>query len=385
MAQDILMAITAIYHRLIDLEQPATDDSDSDSDTDTDTDSNSDSTSDSDVSTVDGAISDVSADGDQDAIGYNIFERLPKRDAEPVTLETLPTEIIGHIMYFCGHVSLACLNLTSRRLHAVAWHFRLPRHLSIKDSQALSRLLEGSAPGYSHCINRRKLVAFSAQCINKPLLSYHACSPSLGPVAVLPALFAVSNRFRLPWCTAHLVTNRHFHGPSHGLPVSVLSHARRTIDFGTIHLRQAWDARLSPQGELLLRCVRTWCDTGILLITMRHGRVVFCAHMAADMRRDHFGCNRYNIRIVEHQSYRLCQKCGTECEIRTGPGTGDVVMEGWPQNTAKPSRVVVVTTWFNLGTCRSADDEKWTAFSRGSVLQRRVVPGSVRGVWDSLC
>ncbi|KAH7021322.1 uncharacterized protein B0I36DRAFT_353992 [Microdochium trichocladiopsis] len=311
--------------------------------------------------------------------------RLPERVLEPTTLEELPTEIIGLILYFCGDVEVACLGLTSRYIHAVASHFGLPRGLNIEASEALCQLLEPLAPGYSYCRNQGKLIAFSARSLTDRMLAYHDCAPQAGRTEIPPAIFAASDCFKLPWCTARLITNRHFHGPSHGLPVSAISHAHGTgIGYYT-HFHQAWDARVTWVGELMLRCTRTWCSRkGALSITM--GRdlhlIAVCLHIKTDYRKDHLGCRRYDIGSRKYYSHRICAKCGTECDIRIGPATGNVAVEGRFPNETEPLWTVTVTTYYNLGTCRSADAYKWAVFSKGLNLKHEARYRTLKAQWD---
>lgn len=137
---------------------------------------------------------------------------------------TMPTELLELIMGFCGEADLVFLSLTCRWFHCIAPHIGLPRGVS-KENEAIGRMLAPWAPGYSFCPSRGKLVAFSTRSLEGQLLAYHDCGsadPQFDGIG-LQQSFLASHCYRLSWCTAHLVTNRHFYG--HGLPVSALSHA----------------------------------------------------------------------------------------------------------------------------------------------------------------
>lgn len=313
------------------------------------------------------------------------LERPRNQTRTVTTISDLPTEVVNQILAFCGNVEVACLCLTSRYLYNVASRTILRRSFNGDNFDAIGQHLEPHAPGYSYCANRRRLIASSSRYLDEQFFAYHECSLQTVYTALPPATFAVSDCFKLPWCTARLITNRHF--LKHGLPVSAISHAHSVDIRYYTYFHEAWDARVTSGGELMLRCVRTWSSyRAICLDTKLLGRqhmLEVCAHMKTDCRRDHFGCRLFDIGSVEYKPHRICYQCGVECDIRIGLGTGNVEVEGRYQDRINPTWTVSITTYCNLGTCRSVDDPKWAVFSAGRVLDQRAPPyGTLKTLWE---
>ncbi|KAJ1326909.1 F-box protein 47 [Microdochium nivale] len=315
-----------------------------------------------------------------------------KQSREPSALEKLPTEIIDCVLDFCGNVEVACLSLTSQRLQAVTVLHGLPGKLVDPwEGAALSRLLEPSARGYSYCIHRRTLVAYTWQSGSDYLMSHHDCmaGPTIAESPHVPtAIFAISSCYKVPWCTAHLVSNYGRFGPSHGLSPFLLSHTHPQypkLADSTTRVYEAWQARVTCEGQVILRCVRTWSNEAALLeeyfsSALKH-QVMVCAHVTMNIRQDHLQCRAYRVGMLQYDLRRSCKQCGAECDIHVGHGKGDIEVEGRPQDKSNPTWIVEVTNYYNLGFCQAVDDDQWAVFSRGLDQKRPVPYGTVKALW----
>lgn len=144
---------------------------------------------------------------------------------------------------------------------------------------------------------------------------------------------------------------------------------------------------MSLSGELLLRCARTWSGPKKTLAAYFGACWVFvCPHMGVDVREDQLGCHRYEIGDgKDHAHHRVCTKCGAECEIRLGRGTGNVEVEGRRQTWFffPPAWTVTTTTYYNVGTCRAPRDPKWLAAFYEAEPQYEVAWGAAEALWNS--
>jgi len=99
--------------------------------------------------------------------------------------------------------------------------------------------------------------------------------------------------------------------------------------------------------------------------------------------QDELGYHRYKIGDgKDHLRHRVCTRCGTECGIRLGRGTGNVEVEGLRQNWFSPAWTITATTYYNIGTCRDPRDPKWLAAFYGIERQYKIAWSTLEALWN---
>ncbi|KAH9888244.1 hypothetical protein F4778DRAFT_413948 [Xylariomycetidae sp. FL2044] len=206
--------------------------------------------------------------------------------------------------------------------------------------------------------------------------------------------FAPSPDFLIAFPHAHLAMNAHFFGPGRGIPLERFNQ-ERVVSNGGASWTQRWTAKV-VDDELLLCCTHTLaqgCRTGQLFRdAMTAGSYEICHHLGVHQRAQlQLRYPRIAHPDVAHpivvpgdqvqSAHGSCDVCLTDYETV-------VEWRGGKQYGVRGGWCLIVTSYHQLGSCRSSYDAKWQAFAvdrvRGRAAPRNQAlhpDGAVRDRW----
>lgn len=322
---------------------------------------------------------------------------------------SLPVEIIDNVGQYLSNHEKVLLSLTCSSLRFILAGYSAL--LSTEDWRQLLQVVQRDTPHLFYC----------HACVKM-----HPFDQTFGPTG-LPACFELldkshctiagddpttfggggrrslvsNNDYQLAFHHVQLVMNRHFFGARHGLPLSRLEvRASSTSSSGSIKT-QSWRSQIIA-GELFLSAIyvlshkrnavhQTWYDAAL-------GRIDICPHtrtrshwtdirnMPALEYREENPFEPDNVLrltdgvIEEHEASQSCSYCLTDIDIAC-------------ESKSLEARVISITTYHQLGSCRSPGDWKWQVFTtparecRKDGLPKRVSQGhrhgEVRRAWSA--
>ncbi|KAI1456038.1 hypothetical protein F4805DRAFT_249035 [Annulohypoxylon moriforme] len=323
----------------------------------------------------------------------------------------LPVDMILEISGHLRETDKICLALTCKDLHFI---------LGVKDKKQLKRSskrsvllrLERDIPGVFYCHFCNLIVPFTK---NKPPIvnHFHSIERLRFQTRLVYdiGITLPGSTFVLPYNEARLVTNYRILGPQHGRPPSCLFHQRPSalssyrdytqglnlyyrIFFRGHHYAffPLADIRISPQicmkemwraklvgDELYVSGTRSWVHSGgsdrVLNEYLSQKFLRACMH-AKLMAGGSNGVNLPTIDSWLPNTFRYrrtgsCQFCLTDWDASIewlGPRYG---------------RLVTITTYYNLGNCRSPSDCKWRAMNSifRNPANRDSPEGAVKAEW----
>ena len=296
------------------------------------------------------------------------------QETGPLSLRTLPTELVLLISEFLPPTDALCLALTCKRMCNIADISCLAIRLDTDATDTLLCRLESGTTGFTYCFMEQKLRPAQFPP-NKPIWSYLHFHKTTNLERV--PFFSVG-LFMLDYCTARIVTNHQLLGPRHGVPASYLASIRnyRPPWAEGIWESEVWAANMI-HGELFLSCMHTIfhkeANAGALQhFCNAHARSIqICSHMDVGGRQG-IGLPKDVIGNTKHQVSGWCQKCETDWEVNI---RWEDMERGW---------TVTVRTYYGLGACRSPQDQKWQAMSinRKGKAYRAMPGGGVKELWE---
>ncbi|KAF1950756.1 hypothetical protein CC80DRAFT_554111 [Byssothecium circinans] len=296
----------------------------------------------------------------------------------------LPPEIILMVATYLTNPSVISLALTCRTLHHLCFPGR--SHLNTAETEELLLFLEKDIATLYFCHYCAKLHRWHTRWANStfPWVKGLPCQESLKHCLFLPY------KCDIPYHHARLVMNRHFYGPSHGLPPHKLEKRICFTSSGGVTDSESLRARIVDDKLLVLlvrtlyhsrgdsKTLRGYVDSrgnsACKHLTLRKGCPDFAPLQLPELAKDkttpdHFApCD---------QSFGSCTFCLTDYCI-------DISWRG-----KKKGYAIKVSSYHQLGDCRSPFDWSWRTIStRLTNEEPRTAypveyrPGSVRDRWN---
>ncbi|XXG96842.1 hypothetical protein Hte_003133 [Hypoxylon texense] len=310
---------------------------------------------------------------------------IAKAKLESLLIEQ-PVDIILQIADNLGNASVLCLALTCKPLFVLLYSKARAR-LEPPEKETLLCCLEKDIPGVFYCHFCKKLMQFDQNgrpAASSPGLVLTRPSFSEWKKCVYPHTVSFARTtLALPYHHARLITNYGLFGSGHGFPPSYLSTESLELKRGHGYSGEVWRAKLIGD-ELFLSCIHTRFDQNAdadgLQKFIKEEPFFICQHVSVGAP----SWNRWldlnlppvNAKEVGDPDYHKFGSCG-HCLT-----DWDASIE-W--SGAKYGWMVKITTYHNLGGCRSPFDQKWQAMAEPHYLrfQRDLVRGAVKGSWVS--
>lgn len=241
-------------------------------------------------------------------------------------------------------------------------------------------------PGWIVCFRRRWLCKLRWDCY-----SGHDCwdPPKSRRVKPTPFYLFLSlchdTRHSMQWCEARLVTSYAVLGSAHGYSANILAHTfDRVVLPGGITRDESWDALVTAAKDLIISCKRTYTHTGQQDVSalgdfFRTSIVPMCKHVKGRVGSDGLGPFMLDhLGAFGEESAAGCRVCYTDWLIASHwercSGAITPAASRWP---------LTITTYQDLGPCRSLGEHKWESVSRlpGLVTNRTI--GAARLSWEA--
>ncbi|KAJ3546085.1 hypothetical protein NM208_g2181 [Fusarium decemcellulare] len=313
----------------------------------------------------------------------------PKASEDPRgDLKVFPDEIILTIADHLPGSSLALLGLTCRPFHQLFSRYMPTRTLvPRREQENFWQILErdiGNLYFCHECVKPHRWDTWGKR------LGYAALRLSVGP-CVFRWRYSCHPQPELiiPFPYAHLIINRHLYGPLHGLPVSkVEQNACTTRLENGGRLRKTVQGRIINDELFLKKSLEIWHVGGEDLqlreiISRQYFNV--CKHAW-------IGPNSFDFYAIPEVSRPLewfrackdalgsCYDCLTDYSLSIAWGEAEGQQKGW---------LVSITSYHQLGSCRSPHDWKWSMASDESTPWHKPrcqrtghEPGVVRQRWQ---
>ncbi|KXJ88477.1 hypothetical protein Micbo1qcDRAFT_178099 [Microdochium bolleyi] len=287
-----------------------------------------------------------------------------------IKLEDLPAELILSVMDVAGATDALCLALTCKRNYQVLrQHSHVhERVLDESELQLLLERLEKDTPGIFYCMRGQVLVSLYPVETQKPfpciLPSTHDCCPIDPQLSFRPdvypgdmVFFGTPNQHVLTFCSARAVTNHAVLGPHAGVPASTLAVKYPTVQMGVCTAEESWQARTTiTTKELMLSSTRSWTFASEDLIPKFLAQlsdqsmyaIWACHHHRPHALGGTMSKNRLNNRFNGSPHTGQCESCHTQWALAL---TWSLISWG--------TATLTLTTWHNLGPCRSPVEDKW--------------------------
>ena len=324
----------------------------------------------------------------------------PKADPAPPPISpitTLPTEILQHIATFLPTTSVASFALCSRgfcrTIGSQAWR-DLQDPASAAEKHHFLSILERDLPDLvhcHHCIRLHRREAYEAlqrqswkvipprlkECIKRDTIQYR---------------WAPDYNLHFRWC--QLVMKAYRYGPRYGIPVAALTHVHSESRERSSS-QVFFSARIDPVAdELILRHIyRVVIPSSKDIADLRWHHVEICPHLAPSRCGQRLKC--LLVCKLNHWKSSICHTCSGL--LQCGHCVTEFLLE--VEDSGDSGHIVYVTTWENLGPCRSPHDPKWWGhaydmyrrcgsvihtpkcdFEAGSIRQAFEQPGSIGGI-----
>jgi hypothetical protein len=294
----------------------------------------------------------------------------------------LPPEIILIIVTYLDNPSTIALSLTCQNLHALCFSRAL--HLNAQEKEYLLLSLERDVPNLYFCHRCTKLHpwyprwGYAHHKYYKTLPCQHHHDKGL---MLLPHLWWFSYHH------ARLFVNRHLYGPAHGLSLDRLDHNSR------IHLLEPYKTKVVYSESLQARIL----DDRLLLsatTTMSNakGEVrslrdyvdeqgdLICPHLTMSRRRGKYvpvQLPELNVErvtevgrlegVADPSSVDKSNRLGYFAPCRKSLGSCSVCLTDYDinitWNDGKSAFIITISTYHDLGQCRSPYDWSWRALT----------------------
>ncbi|KAI1335989.1 hypothetical protein F5Y15DRAFT_396411 [Xylariaceae sp. FL0016] len=308
---------------------------------------------------------------------------------EQSMLLQLPADLFVVISHYLTPASKMALALTSRASLDFLYD-EARAELRPSDWQHLLPLLERSvADRFFYCHFCNVLHLYDPAWRPGSVLGPSSCKNKQN--------FAPSSGFHIEYHHARLAMNAQLFGADRGLPLERFNQ-QRSVYNGNASWTQHWTAKV-VDDELLLCCVHTLaqgCKTGqVFRDAMKTGSYEICHHLGvhqgAQMQLKYPRIAHpditYPIIVSKNQAQRAhgsCDVCLTDYKtVVEWRGSEYGIRGGWS---------LIVTSYHQLGGCRSSYDPTWQAFAvervrgRASPRNQALHPnGVVRGRWERSC
>ena len=274
--------------------------------------------------------------------------RRPFLSTRPLQNFPLPLEIVYLIVEHFGPAELLALCLTCKPF----FHLFFPNELQLSPEEKESFLLglEKDTPNVYYCDHCVKLHPWRKSWASGSWPSSFQMHSSFG-------ISVRGNPLWLSYGDARLVMNRHFYGPSYGLPLSRLSQSDvlawdgftvrswtrgRIIDDRLYFCRKSrgWKVLFGSKKEFRKRYL-PWTELGVC----SHLHVKSQFYTTGTEGNIYIPCGQKG-GMLEYAESGRCRKCPTEYEIKITRH----FITGWHLS---------VTTYGLLGECRSVKDPVW--------------------------
>jgi hypothetical protein len=281
--------------------------------------------------------------------------------------------------------SLTSLSLTCRALSFLS---RGSEHLNKDEKEKLLILLEKDIPTVYYCHECVKLHKW--RNIWGLRLWYFYCKslPCQGDLWK-HSLYYPGPRFEYP--LARLAMNRHFYGPSHGLPPERLQF-HESYTMSKVYRSTSRSARIVDDNFLLLSVVtRSATDPSVLREHMETGGLQVCRHLDAYELPElswspHVPALWRDKRASDY--FEPCNQSLGSCPFGMTDYSIDITA---PRKHGK--YVVKISVYSQLGHCRSPFDVTWRTLTTNDGTKWRVLspergPGTVIARWykaDGVC
>ncbi|KAH6844657.1 hypothetical protein B0I37DRAFT_377995 [Chaetomium sp. MPI-CAGE-AT-0009] len=296
------------------------------------------------------------------------------RQLATVVVFPVPPEISAMILSYLPLEAIIALALTCRFL---SQYMPSPRYMTEDVKVNLLALLEKDAPNYLfrhgchlntwHGLRRvvRRNIAQYSRCCMCRMEKWYFSAPS-----------PPHHCYNITYPLVRAVTNRHFYGEPHGLPLEALN---RTVtepyDYYPWHngviARQFWGARIIDDELYLEATVQLYHNEGredLLRRSLSKGlfgswRFV-CYHLGSStshemwlLRHLHQPAGCTDSFVPRTGNIESCVHCFTDfrVDLQWHPLNSRVAQKGW---------VVSITRWHELGGCRSPWEGKWYNYAQ---------------------
>ena len=321
-----------------------------------------------------------------------LFQRLmtlvwPRLPRSTLGAFALPPEIILMITAYLPSPSRLCLAITCRTLYDLCF----PQHscLNTAEKEELLLLLEKDTASLYFCHYCTELHRWCTRWSNS-IFTWVLDEDLPCQTSDRNALRAFGIRNKIPYHHVRLVMNRHFYGPSHGLPLKKLEdRCSSTYHPGIVESssRHACiiDSKLLLHSVITLhqsrgssKILRSFVDTWIFHacehLTLGKGKPSYSPIQLPELVKGKDTPGRY---VACDQSCGSCTLCPTDyCIDITWSGRG----KGY---------VIKLSTYHQLGGCRSPSDWSWrtmsemlTAEEPRTAFPLEYGPGSIRDRWN---
>ncbi|KAI1485428.1 hypothetical protein F5X96DRAFT_660045 [Biscogniauxia mediterranea] len=298
----------------------------------------------------------------------------------------LPNEIILLISDSLPMEDAVCAALTCKRLFFLIFSrkVKLMRLQPSAKGMLLCRL-EKDIIGVFYCHFNQKLMRFDSNGKSKAFTLWLIKSSQLrdGECASAAVKF-ISSAFMLCYYRARLVTNYQLLGPQHGIPPSSLSYVTPTFVIMPylehVCRKEAWAAKLIGDELFLSATHKLFYDqvhAKALQSYLTSKSFYICKHMSVGLyyrKGDNINLpaiDRNSATDSNYYSTGSCRFCSTDW---------DAAIE-WIG--ARHGWMVTITTYHDLGSCRSPFDRKWQAMARSHrrFAYRDAPSGIVKHKW----
>ncbi|KAI0143856.1 hypothetical protein F4776DRAFT_660963 [Hypoxylon sp. NC0597] len=327
-----------------------------------------------------------------------IPEAEPREDVS--RLLELPIEMVQCISGYLSEVDAVCLALTCKALLSLlGGRDRSNLQLELPAKETLLCRLEADIVGVLYCHFCRKLIRFDndARLDTRGLKRIKLSKSHPLECTLSSTVSFLGASFELPYYVARLVTNYQLFGPKHGIPLSYLSYQYQhpyPDNISSILSRPWGNAKVGRKEAVTAKLIEnelflSWtyelfhenADTVALLRYMATRPLFICQHKTIGTHSYNWRHGRDRVSILTEKprwkwdgGYRKtdsCAFCMTDWEISiewVNP------QRGW---------VITVTTYHELGHCRSPSDQIWKSLVHPSIESefRDAPGGAIKRRW----